>query len=75
MSGVEGYRTGLGDLGLVLDERSTAAHDLISDETEGRLLREMRAIYALHDLYHRIVAQPVPQHLADLVASYEPLRE
>lgn len=75
MSGVEGCRTGLGDLGLVLDGRSAAPHDSIADETEARLLREMRAICALHDLYDQIVGQPVPQHLADLVTSYEPLRE
>jgi hypothetical protein len=35
----------------------------------------MRAVYALHDLYHRVVHLPVPQHLTDLVASHEALRE
>jgi hypothetical protein len=35
----------------------------------------MRALYALHDLYHRVVDLPVPQHLTDLVASHEALRE
>jgi hypothetical protein len=35
----------------------------------------MRALYALHDLYHRVVDLPVPQRLTDLVASHEALRE
>jgi hypothetical protein len=33
----------------VSDRVLEAAHDLISDEGEARLLRERRAIYALHD--------------------------
>jgi hypothetical protein len=35
----------------------------------------MRAVYALNDLYHRVVDQPVPQRLADLVATHGPPHE
>ena len=75
MSGGEGWGSDLRELGLMPDSVSAAAHDLSPDEGEVRLLREMRAVYTLHDLYHRVVDQPVPQHLTDLVASHEALRE
>jgi hypothetical protein len=75
MSGGEGGGSCLGDLGLMPDSVSAAAHDLNPDEGEVRLLREMRALYALHDLYHRVVDQPVPRYLTDLVATYAPPHE
>ena len=75
MSRVEGCWSDLCELGLAPHSASAATYDATADDVEARLLREMRAVYALHDLYHRIVGQPVPQHLADLVASYVPLRE
>ncbi len=75
MSRGEGWGSGLHELGLMPDSVSAAAHDLNPDEGEVCLLREMRAVYALNDLYHRVVDQPVPQHLADLVASYVAVRE
>ena len=75
MSGQEGWGSGLYELGLMPGSVSAAAHDLSPDEGEVRLLREMRALYALHDLYHRVVDLPVPQRLTDLVASHEALRE
>ena len=75
MSGEDGCGSRLRELGLMPDGVSAAAHDLNPDEGEARLLREMRALYALHDLYHRVVDLPVPQRLTDLVASHEALRE
>ncbi len=75
MSRGEGWGSGLYELGLMPDSLSATAHDLNPDEGEVCLLREMRAVYALNDLYHRVVDQPVPQRLADLVATHGPPHE
>jgi hypothetical protein len=62
-------RVGLEKLGLTYDIARPAAEWQDVDGAEARLVREMRAVYALHDHYHHVVEQPVPQYLADLVAT------
>lgn len=62
-------RRNSGRLGVAPDMARHSAEWQGADRAEARLLREMKAVPDLHDRYNCVARQPLPQHLADLVAT------